>query len=138
MQALPLTTDPVSLYTSMDYTKSLPQPTTSILLFLAASSMIGSTLSSPIPNTITSSSVVIVPTTSFRTGGFDGVPYSIGPDGLLIMEAQIFYTASQTTAILSDGNFVVVGPSGAISKQEAQPRRVRHRSQPDFSHLETT
>jgi hypothetical protein len=86
--------------------------------------MIGYVLISPTMTVITSSSLVKVPPpTSFRTGEFDGAPFTIGSGGLLIMEGQSFYTASETTATLSDGKIgVVVGPTGAVSMQEVHSR----------------
>ena len=54
----------------------------------------------------------------FSTGIADGVPYTIGADGLVLIDGYFFNTADPTTATLDDGHVVVVGPTGAVSIQE--------------------
>ena len=56
------------------------------------------------------------------TGTFQGESYSVGSNGLVIIDGTSFNTATPTTATLSGGKVVVVWPTGSVSIQEAQDR----------------
>lgn len=56
------------------------------------------------------------------TGTFEGESYSVGLNGLVIIDGTSFNTATPTTATLKDGKVVVVWPTGSVSIQEAQDR----------------
>lgn len=54
------------------------------------------------------------------TGTFQGESYSVGSNGLVVIDGTSFNTAAPTTATLKDGKVVVVWPTGSVSIQEAQ------------------
>lgn len=54
------------------------------------------------------------------TGTFQGESYSVGSNGLVVIDGTSFNTAMPTTATLKDGKVVVVWPTGSVSIQEAQ------------------
>lgn len=56
------------------------------------------------------------------TGTFHGESYSVGSDGLVVIDGTSFNTATPTTATLKGGKVVVVWPTGSVSIQEAQDR----------------
>ena len=77
----------------------------------------------PVDNSVTpATSVNIVTTpaspTSYPLSGIvDGVPYTL-EGGVAIVGGYFLNTASPTTATLTDGHIVVVGPTGEVSIQE--------------------
>lgn len=54
------------------------------------------------------------------SGTFQGESYSVGSNGLVVIDGTNFNTATPTTATLGDGKVVVVLPTGSISIQEAE------------------
>lgn len=56
------------------------------------------------------------------TGTFQGESYSVGSNGLVVIDGTSFNTATPTTATLRGGKVVVVWPTGSVSIQEAQDR----------------
>lgn len=56
------------------------------------------------------------------TGTFQGQSYSVGTNGLVVIDGTSFNTATPTTATLKGGKVVVVWPTGSVSIQEAQDR----------------
>lgn len=55
-----------------------------------------------------------------NTGKLQGESYSVGSNGLVVIDGTSFNTATPTTATLKDGKVVVVWPTGSVSIQEAQ------------------
>ena len=56
------------------------------------------------------------------SGTFQGESYSVGSNGLVVIDGTSFNTAMPTTATLGDGKVVVVWPTGSVSIQEAEDR----------------
>ena len=56
------------------------------------------------------------------TGTFQGESYSVGSNGLVVIDGTSFNTATPTTATLKGGKVVVVWPTGSVSIQEEQDR----------------
>lgn len=54
------------------------------------------------------------------SGTFQGESYSVGSNGLVVIDGTSFNTATPTTATLTGGKVVVVWPTGSVSIQEAQ------------------
>lgn len=54
------------------------------------------------------------------TGTFQGELYSVGSNGLVVIDGTSFNIATPTTATLRGGKVVVVWPTGSVSIQEAQ------------------
>ena len=52
------------------------------------------------------------PLPSASSGSFDGEPYSVGANGAIILGGKTFDRSSPTTAVLSNGKTIEVGPSG--------------------------
>lgn len=52
------------------------------------------------------------PLPSVSSGIFDGEPYSVGANGAIILGGKTLDRSSPTTAVLSNGKTIVVGPSG--------------------------
>jgi hypothetical protein len=46
------------------------------------------------------------------SGVFEGETYSVGPNGAIILDGKTFDRSSSTTAVLSNGKTIEVGPSG--------------------------
>ncbi len=55
-----------------------------------------------------------------QTGFFQGESYSVGSNGIVVIDGTTFATATPTTATLSDGKVVIVWPNGSVSIQEAK------------------
>lgn len=56
------------------------------------------------------------------SGTFQGESYSVGSNGLVVINGTSFNTATPTTATLRGGKVVVVWPTGSVSIQEAEDR----------------
>ena len=56
------------------------------------------------------------------TGTLQGELYSVGSNGLVVIDGTSFNTATPTAATLRGGKVVVVWPTGSVSIQEAQDR----------------
>ena len=62
-----------------------------------------------------------------QTGIFQGETYSVGPNGIVVIDGTTFATGTPTTATLADGKVVVVWPSGSISVQDPKERAPERR-----------
>ena len=80
--------------------------------------------STPTTATLSDGKVVVVTpgmtAPPVQTGIFQGENYSVGPNGIVVIDGTTFATATPTTATLADGKVVVVWPSGSISVQDGK------------------
>lgn len=63
-----------------------------------------------------------------QTGEFQGESYSVGPNGVVVIDGTTFSTGTPTTATLANGKVVVVWPSGSISIQDPKDRAPKRKT----------